>query len=158
MSDHSRRAFLGSAGGCLGATMAACVLRPIELRALRFTIVDSTHAGQERAFPIPSCDSVTIDRQSSAIVVRLHGRVFACAPACPHEQAAVKWVTKAARFQCTKHDSIYTPEGAYHSGRATRNLDRFPIRRDGTQVIVRLDQVFRSDLHPAEWTSATVLV
>lgn len=138
--------------------VAACALLPIELRALSLAIVDSTDAGQERGFAIPSGDSVSIDRRSSSILVRLHDRVFACALACPHEQAAVKWVTKAARFQCTKHDSIYTPEGIYHSGRATRNLDRFPIRRDGAQVMVRLDQVFRSDLHPSEWTNANVSV
>ena len=55
--------------------------------------------------------------------------VYAFALACPHENAAVKWVAKEQRFQCTRHDSRYTPEGQYTSGRATRNLDRFPIRR-----------------------------
>ena len=76
--------------------------------------------------------------------------------ACPHEHAAVKWVAKDGRFQCSKHDSRYTPEGTYTSGRATRNLDRFPIRREGDTIVVTVDRVFRSDQDSAGWTAASV--
>jgi len=42
------------------------------------------------------------------------------------------------------------------SGRATRSMDRFAVRRDGEQVIVDLDQLFRSDRQKAEWESAAI--
>ncbi len=42
------------------------------------------------------------------------------------------------------------------SGRATRNMDRFALRREGDQVIVDVDQLFRSDRQKAEWESAAV--
>jgi nitrite reductase/ring-hydroxylating ferredoxin subunit len=157
MSDLSRRAFLQT-GGCVAAAMAACTLVPVDLRALPVHLVNSTALGAERAFPIPPADSVNIDRQTSMILVRAQGKVFAFALSCPHERAAVKWVDKAGRFQCTKHDSKYTPDGTYVSGRATRNLDRFPIRKDNTNVLVDLDRVFRSDLDAAGWNAAVISI
>jgi len=74
----------------------------------------------------------------------------------PHENAVVKWLAKDGRFQCSKHDSQYTPNGTYTSGHATRNLDRFPIRRDGNSVVVSLDRVFHSDQNAQAWAAASV--
>jgi Rieske Fe-S protein len=76
--------------------------------------------------------------------------------ACPHEQAAVKWLKKDNRFQCSKHDSEYRPDGVFTTGHTTRNLDRFPIRREGNTVIVNLQKVYQSDQHTAAWTAAGV--
>jgi Rieske Fe-S protein len=76
--------------------------------------------------------------------------------ACPHENAAVKWIAKDRRFQCSKHDSRYTPEGIYTSGHATRNLDRFPVRREQNEVVITVDRVYRSDQNLAAWTSTGV--
>jgi len=70
-------------------------------------------SGPERSYPIPAADSVNIDRKSQVILVRYANRVYAFALACPHEHAAVKWLAKDHRFQCTKHDSQYTPDGKY---------------------------------------------
>ena len=42
------------------------------------------------------------------------------------------------------------------SGHATRNLDRFPIRRADNQVIVSIDKVYHSDQHTAAWQGAVV--
>jgi nitrite reductase/ring-hydroxylating ferredoxin subunit len=99
---------------------------------------------------------VNIDRDAQVILVRASGKVFAFALSCPHQNAAVKWVAKDRRFQCTKHDSRYQPDGAYTEGHATRNLDRFPIRREADAVIVSLDAVFRSDQNRAGWDAAAV--
>jgi hypothetical protein len=44
----------------------------------------------------------------------------------------------------------------FTDGRATRNMDRLAIRRQGTQVIVGLDRLFKSDQSPAEWAAAVV--
>ena len=43
-------------------------------------------------------------------------------------------------------------------GRATRNLDRFPIQKDGASVLVDVTRVFRSDQEAAGWAAAFVAV
>ena len=50
----------------------------------------------------------------------------------------------------------YRPDGTFLSGRATRNMDRFAIRRDGQKVVVNLAQLFRSDRQKPEWEAAAV--
>ena len=47
------------------------------------------------------------------------------------------------RFQCTKHDSQYQPDGLHTAGRATRNLDRYVIRRDGDSVVVTVNYDYK---------------
>jgi len=78
--------------------------------------------------------------------------------ACPHQNAAVKWLPADDRFQCTKHNSKYTPDGAYIAGRATRNLDRFAVRRDGNVVVADLERLIQSDKDAAGWAAATISV
>lgn len=157
MSECSRRSFL-RASTCIGGAIAAVALLPADLRALPIHMIDGTPVGSgaERAFPMPAADSVNIDREISMILVRAQGHVYAFALSCPHEHAAVKWVDKEGRFACTKHDSKYLPDGKYISGRATRNMDRFPIRKEGGTVILNLDAVYRSDLDAAGWAAAEV--
>jgi hypothetical protein len=46
--------------------------------------------------------------------------------------------------------------GVYTSGRATRNLDRFPIARDGDTIVVDIGRVYRSDQDAAGWAAAHV--
>jgi Rieske Fe-S protein len=113
-------------------------------------------AGKEKTYPIPASDSVNVDRGNSLVVVRYQNRVYAFSLACPHEQAAVKWVENQHRFFCTKHDSQYTLDGTYQTGHATRNLDRFPVRKAGTSVAVSLDRVYHSDTNQAAWASAAI--
>ena len=112
----------------------------------------------EKRFPLPAADSVNVDRGSQTILVRYQSKIFAFALACPHEHAAVKWLPKDHRFQCTKHDSQYQPNGTYTAGRATRNLDRFAVRREDTMVVVDLTHWFESDKDPSGWASAVVQV
>ena len=77
---------------------------------------------------------------------------------CPHQNNALKWVEQAHRFQCTKHDSRYQPDGVHISGRATRNMDRYVIRRDGESVVVDLHTWVQSDKDPAAWAAASIAV
>jgi nitrite reductase/ring-hydroxylating ferredoxin subunit len=126
--------------------------------AVSAAAISGAGAGRERRYPIPSSDGVNIDRDAQVILVRAASKVFAFALACPHQNAAVKWVAKDHRFQCTKHDSRYQQDGTYTEGHTTRNLDRFPIRRDGDAVVVSLDAVFRSDQNRAGWDAAAVEV
>ena len=118
-------------------------------------------AGQapaERTYAIPAKDGVSIDKGAQVILVRVAQKVIAFNLACPHENTALKWREGDMRFQCPKHDSKYTPEGLFTDGRATRNMDRLAIRRQGNQVVVGLDRLFRSDQNPAEWAAAVVQI
>ena len=157
MSDHneSRRAFLHNSGCVLLAVTAAAAL-PRELLAEPINFVEGEGSREERRYPVPAADGVNIDRVEQVIVVRFQNRVFAFNLACPHQGAAVKWVENAHRFQCTRHDSQYQTDGVYVTGRATRNLDRLPIRRDGSSVVVNLDRMIQSDTDPNGWAAAVV--
>jgi nitrite reductase/ring-hydroxylating ferredoxin subunit len=151
MSDStlSRRDFIQQSGGCAIAALTAAAFT---------TTVAGQAAGPERRYPMPLNDGASIDREAQVILVRSQNRVCALLLACPHEQAAVRWVDKDKRFQCTKHDSKYQPDGVYISGRATRSLDRFAIRLDGTSIFVNLDRVFQSDKDRAAWDAAVVVI
>jgi len=155
--SSSRRTFLAQSTKCAAVTLALG-LPARAIMALPTTFAEGTGEGPERAYPVPAADGVQIDRDRQVILVRFQNHIYAFSLACPHEHAAVKWVDKDRRFQCTKHDSRYQPDGVHISGRATRNLDRFPIRLDATNVVVSLDKVFRSDQDPAEWAAASVAI
>ena len=152
-SYRSRREFLRQ-GGCSLFTLGALGIATDTV--LPVTAIAGAGSTKEKTYPIPSADGVNVDRSAHVILVRYASKVYAFSMACPHEQAAVKWLKKDNRFQCTKHDSEYTPDGTYTTGHATRNLDRFPIRRDGGSVVVNLEKVFQSDKHGDAWASAFV--
>ena len=149
----TRRAFVA----CLTIGVT-CGLVPPAFEGLPVRWIESLDAiaAGERRYPIPATDSVNIDRQAQVIVVRSNAHAYAFSLACPHENAAVKWVEKDHRFQCTKHDSRYQPDGTHISGRSTRNLDRFPVRKDGTTLVVTTDVTFHSDADPKGWAGAAV--
>jgi nitrite reductase/ring-hydroxylating ferredoxin subunit len=142
--------YLGLAAGLLGLPSTAA--------ALPIGVVDGVQNGADRRYPIPAADGVNIDRASQLIVVRTGGHLFVFALSCPHENNPVKWVAKANRFQCTKHDSHYQVDGVHTSGRATRNLDRYVIHRDGDALVVDLHKWVQSDKDPAGWAAATIAV
>ena len=150
---RERRTFLRRVVGCAASALTLGCLATMEATA-------SESAGQaqgtERRYPLPEGDGVSIDQPASVMLVRYQGKVFALALACPHQRAAVRWLPAEQRFQCSKHDSKYQPTGIYTSGRATRNLDRFPIRRDGQSVVIDVGQIYKSDQDVAGWTSAVV--
>jgi len=156
----SRRGFLGHAvalptalavvGHLLDAdTAEAAGIRPV-------AAVPSD--GPEQRYPIPAADGVSIDQANQIILVRSNGRIMAFNLACPHENTALRWRRQDGRFQCPRHESKYQPDGTFLEGRATRNMDRLPIRLDGNQVVVDLSVMFRSDEDPAKWAAAAVAV
>ena len=149
-----RRLFFKHALGC-AAVMAGLFLGNDSLPILGETVALAANDG-ERRYPVPASDGVAIDQPAGVMLARYQGMVMALSMTCPHQQAAVRWVPQEQRFRCSKHDSKYQPNGTYTTGRATRNLDRFPIRRDGDAVVVNVTQVFKSDQDAAGWNNAAV--
>ena len=152
-----RREFLKSAG-CFGLALGIVGLSSGAADALPVFFTEGIQSGGDTRYPIPAADSVNVDRKAQLIVARAQGHVYVFALSCPHQNNAVKWLPKDHRFQCTKHDSQYTPDGVYTSGRSTRNMDRYVIRRDGDSVVVDVHRWFQSDKDPAGWAAATIPV
>jgi len=115
-------------------------------------------AGQRVAYPIPAVDGVEIDKGNQVILVRWQGSAYAFNLSCPHQNTALRWEGDRARFQCPKHHSKYQPDGVFISGRATRSMDRLPISRQGAELVVNLDTMYKEDEHPAEWKAAVVVL
>ena len=111
---------------------------------------------EEKSFPIPATDGVSIDKDQDVIISRTQGKVFAFNLACPHQNTALRWDGGKTRFQCPKHKSVYTPEGVFVEGRATRGMDRFAIRKEGNAIIVNLDSLYEQDKDAEKWTKAFV--
>jgi Rieske Fe-S protein len=131
--------------------------RSFLLAAVMLPIAAGTRINaEEKAYPIPATDGVQIDRDQDVIIARAQGKVFAFSLACPHQNTALRWDGGKSRFQCPKHKSIYTPEGVFVEGRATRGLDRFAVRRDGNSIVANLDSLFEQDKDADKWTKAFV--
>lgn len=120
--------------------------------------VAGTGPRADKAYPFPRADGVAIDRGESVIIARFDGKVWAFSLACPHQNTAIRWDAGARRFQCPKHKSRYRPDGSFIEGRATRGLDRFAVRRDGEQLLVDFDALYREDKESAQWASAFITV
>jgi len=144
-----QRAVAGAvvAGGVAFADFGSLPIGSIEALAAQ---------GDERKYPIPAADGVNIDRENQVILARFQGAMYAFNLSCPHENAALRWREEDGRFQCPRHQSKYKPDGTFISGRATRNMDRLGIRREGDQVTVDLSRMFKSDADAAGWSAAVV--
>ena len=152
----SRRDFLQLA--CASFTAIALSLSEVDAAPLPVFVVDAESSGPEQRFPLPAGDGVTIDRKAQVILVRYQGHLYAFNLSCPHENTALKWLPRDMRFQCPKHESKYQPNGTFMSGRATRNMDRLAIRRDGDAIYVDLSHIIKSDTDPAAWAAAGLAV
>ena len=84
--------------------------------------------------------------------------MYAFALACPPQNTALRLAPSKLGFQCPKHHSKYQLDGAYISGRATRSMDRYAIRRQGTVLVVDVALYYESDSEPAQWAGAVITV
>ena len=154
---RSRRSALGQMSAAVLAMIAGVELWPETARAVPVSEAHGAKSGPtERSYPLPATDSVAIDRDEQVIVVRFQQRAFVFNLACPHENTALRWKEPLGHFQCPRHGSEYQPDGAFISGRATRNMDRFAVRRSGDSVVADLNRLFRSDQQAQDWTNAVV--
>jgi Rieske Fe-S protein len=145
-----RRGALGALA-LLGAPSALHALEAASANLLELT--PSRVEGDVRTYAIPMQDGVHIDKDPEVIVVRWEGVLYAFALSCPHQHTPLRWDEGAKHFRCPKHRSQYQPNGSFIKGRATRGMDRLPIRLDGNQLVVTVTPI-RQDKDPKGWESA----
>ena len=152
ISCAGRRDFLRTALRGAASVAALSALGPANAIAALAPRV----AGGAVRYALPAADGVSIDSTNDVIICRSNGEVFAFALSCPHQNTALKAMPKNAGFQCSRHKSKYLPNGVFVSGRATRNMDRLQIARDGAQIVVEPEIAIESDVDPAKWAAASV--
>ena len=153
----SRRRFLTGAARAFASAAAGLTLVPRSSVARWSDLVRLDSEGDVRVYTIPRTDGVHIDRGAQVILVREDRTIYAFRLRCPHQNTALRW-RDDGWFQCPKHKSKYQPSGEFISGKATRGMDRFAIRRDGANVVVDLSRVYRQDDDPREWAAARIAI
>ena len=151
--ELGRRAFVArtaqSVAVLLGLGLQASLAQAVPVASAR-------RRGDERRYRIPTADGVSIDPDASLILARVGSGVYAFSLACPHKRTALRWQANNNRFECPKHHSRYKADGTFISGRATRGMDRYGIRREGEFVVVDLGRIHRDDQDSAGWRAAVV--
>jgi nitrite reductase/ring-hydroxylating ferredoxin subunit len=155
--DSGRRDFLRQVTAILAGVAGSLRTGPGLLASLPIAFTPGRSTGtDEAAYPIPAEDGATIDKPREVILVRYEKAVYAFALSCPHQKTPLRWQPDAQRFQCPKHKSRFHPDGSFIDGRATRNMDRYAIRREGDEVRVSLDKLYREDENREAWIAALV--
>ena len=154
-----RRDFLSTATAALAVALGSLAIHPREAAALPLSLMPALgRAGDDISYSVPVADGVTIDDKNEVILVRWQAQVYAFNLSCPHQNTALRWLGNDKRFQCPKHKSKYQPDGTFISGRATRNLDRFAIRKEAGKLVVDVAAMHKSDKQAAAWAAAKVAV
>jgi nitrite reductase/ring-hydroxylating ferredoxin subunit len=152
-----RRAFLRAAAlGLLGALAGEAVLPT--LAGAVGTATPASAGKLELRYALPPVDGVAVDEGNEVILIRWQGRAYAFSAKCPHRGARLEWRSAEGRVFCPKHKARFRPDGAHDSGRQSRDLDRYDVRREGTSLVVRLDTLRRADTDPAGWAAAMVMI
>jgi nitrite reductase/ring-hydroxylating ferredoxin subunit len=153
----TRRAFLrDSLLAVAGALLAVGATDTEAMAASLRAIAGRRRADKTVKYPIPAVDGVQIDKDNQVILVRWQNAAYAFNLSCPHQNTALRWDDADHRFQCPKHHSKYRPDGVFIEGRATRGMDRLAIQRQGPELVVDLDKMFKEDEDGAAWTAAVI--
>jgi len=155
----ARRDFLRDAGLLAAGVLVALGAAPARAAAAPMKFVSPlTRNGEERSYATPARDGTQIDKENGTMITRWQSKVYVFSLGCPHQTTALRWYEKDSRFECPKHHSRFDPDGTYikDSGRATRGLDRYAVRKDGTNVAANLDKLFQEDEDEADWKTAFV--
>ncbi|MEO6777839.1 MAG: Rieske (2Fe-2S) protein [Gemmatimonadaceae bacterium] len=157
LATMGRRVFLQRAGLAAAATLAALGAVHTSAFAKAVSTIQPDQArGNVRSYKIPATDGVYVDTGSEVILARSQNQVYAFSLACPHKGTKLEWRETENRVFCPKHKARFRPDGAHDSGRQSRDLDRYAIRREGGNVSVDLATVLRSDTNAAAWAAAVV--
>lgn len=156
-----RRRFLRDAGLAAAAIFAALGVGPSVASAAPIEFVTALAENrEEKSYAIPAKDGAQFDKANDAILMRWQGKVYVYSLACPHQNTAIHWSEKDTQFECPKHHSRYLPDGEYikDSGRATRGLDRFAVRREGDTIVANLDKLYQQNEDAAQWNAAVIIL
>lgn len=158
--DGDRREFLRRAAFVASAALVGLGLTPRQAVAMPLARIRGERPtdGKDVSYPVPAADGAHVDTDNQVILVRYQGSCYAFALSCPHQNTALRWLEEEQKFQCPKHKSRYQADGTFITGRATRNMDRLPIRLEGKNLLVDADHVFESDKDGAAWAKAVVKV
>lgn len=157
--NWERRQFIQSAVGSVAALVGLSLFSSGEAAAQIFAIASPAVGTRGvSTYAIPPADGVNIDTANDVIIARAADKVYAFALQCPHQNTALRWNAKDHRFQCPKHKSRYSAAGEFLDGRATRNMDRLPIRLEGNAIAVDNTREIHSDQNAATWAAAFVHV
>ena len=157
----SRRAFLRDAAVIAAAAVAAVSIATPGM-AFAQTVAEIEPAGNptarglERKYAIPPADSVSVDVGNDVILARWEDRVYAFSTKCPHKGAQLEWRQSEQRVFCPRHEARFLADGSHFSGRDSRDLDRYGIRRSANEIVVDMGAPFRRDSDPDAWTQAVV--
>lgn len=153
-----RRDFLRDAALAVAGVLVALGAAPSLAAAAPLEFVSPLGGGRdEKRYAIPPADAVQIDKENGVILARWQSRVYLFSLACPHQNTALRWSDSDKQFVCPKHHSRFGGDGSYvpDSGRATRDMDRFDIHRDGNDVVGNLDKMY-AEHEDAGWSTAFV--
>ena len=151
-----RRAFMRTAALAAAGVLAALGAAPELLAGEPRPVTTLGAAGATRVYAIPDADGAAVDAENEVLLVRWAGQAYAFALACPHRGTRLEWHASESRVFCPKHEARFRPDGAHDSGRRTRSLDRYDLRREGNRLVVLLDARRRVDQEPDAWAAATV--
>lgn len=153
-----RRDFLRDAALAVAGVLAGLGAAPSVAAAAPLKFVSALGGGREdKRYAIPPADAVQIDKDNGVILARWQNKVYLFSLACPHQNTALRWSDSDKQFVCPKHHSRFGGDGSYvpDSGRATRDMDRFDIHRDGNDVVGNLDKMY-AEHEDAGWSAAFV--
>lgn len=153
----SRRAFLRDVGLAVAATLVGAAGSPATALAQAvFETIPSAARGRRLTYPIPAGDTVSVDSTNGVILARWQDRVYAFSAKCPHRGSKLEWRADERRVYCPKHKARFQADGTHDSGRRSRDLDRFDLRRQANSLEVDTGSLRRSDLDPTGWRAAVV--
>lgn len=153
--SNDRRSFLKD-GLMAVAALTALGVSADRLGALTLSYGTGRAENTTVRYPLPTADGATVDAANKVILARLQGSVIAFSLTCPHKQTVLTWQPESTRFYCRKHKSTFRPDGAFIQGKAERNMDRHPVRIEGSEVVVDTAVTIRSDTDAAAWAAAKV--
>lgn len=154
--EFVRRATL-IAGGLFASMVQAGVARADDRWFVGEVVALPTGEGAAlRRYRLPATDGGLVDAANEVLIVRWGGQVVALSLACPHRGATLEWQQGSGTVYCPRHKARFRADGVHAGGRATRDLDRLAIRRDGGELVVDLSARLRADQDAAVWSVAQI--
>lgn len=131
-----RRQFVQAcAGGCAGLLLLGCaslVTHPVPMTAGRVRLTLS--AFPELARPDGAVRIQPTGMSDPIYVLARDGEFRALSPICTHRGCTVE--VQRERLVCPCHGSTYDRDGTVLKGPAQRALTRFPVSRNGEELVI----------------------